>query len=314
MSELLQIAPSMARSESATAVVDSPAQPTYRRLPEWLTIRLPKRRPIEEVEDLMRKERLVTVCEEARCPNLYECWSKKTATFMIMGDTCTRSCRFCAVKTGRGGPLDPDEPRRVAEAAQGLGLRHIVVTSVNRDELPNGGAEHFAETIAHLRNLMPNAIVEVLTPDFLGQKDSIQIVVDAFPHVYNHNVETVPRLYRHVRPQARYQRSLDLLQYVKKSDPRIYTKSGFMVGLGEQKDEVVELMRDLRAHDVDCVTIGQYLKPGKQYLDVVEYVHPDVFAEYKKIGEEMGFTFVASAPFVRSSYNAIEFSEAVSLV
>ncbi len=314
MSELLQIAPSMARSESATAVVDSPAQPTYRRLPEWLTIRLPKRRPIEEVEDLMRKERLVTVCEEARCPNLYECWSKKTATFMIMGDTCTRSCRFCAVKTGRGGPLDPDEPRRVAEAAQALGLRHIVVTSVNRDELPNGGAEHFAETIAHLRNLMPNAIVEVLTPDFLGQKDSIQIVVDAFPHVYNHNVETVPRLYRHVRPQARYQRSLDLLQYVKKSDPRIYTKSGFMVGLGEQKDEVVELMRDLRAHDVDCVTIGQYLKPGKQYLDVVEYVHPDVFAEYKKIGEEMGFTFVASAPFVRSSYNAIEFSEAVSLV
>ncbi len=285
-----------------------------RRLPDWLTVKLPKRKPVEDVEALMRGKRLVTVCEEARCPNLWECWSKKTATFMIMGDTCTRSCRFCAVKTGRGGPLDPTEPLSVAEAAEQLGLRHVVVTSVNRDELPYGGAEHFAETIGHLRERMPSAIIEVLTPDFLGRRDAIQIVVDAYPHVYNHNIETVPRLYRSVRPQAKYQRSLDLLKYVKQSDPRIYTKSGFMVGLGETKDEVIELMTDLRAHDIDCVTIGQYLKPGKQYLDVVEYVHPDTFAEYKKIGEEMGFTFVASAPFVRSSYNAIEFSEAVSLV
>jgi lipoic acid synthetase len=233
---------------------------------------------------------------------------------MIMGDTCTRSCRFCAVKTGRGGPLDPDEPRRVAEATQSLGLRHIVVTSVNRDELPDGGAHHFAETIKALRDLVPATIIEVLTPDFLGNKQSIQTVVDARPHVFNHNIETVPRLYRKVRPQAKYQRSLDLLKYVKESNKNIYTKSGLMVGLGETKDEVVELMRDLLTHQVDIMTIGQYLKPGKGYLDVVEYIHPDVFLEYKAIGEELGFLFVASGPFVRSSYNAIEFSERMALI
>jgi lipoic acid synthetase len=252
---------------------------------------------------------LVTVCEEARCPNLGECWSKKTATFMIMGDTCTRSCRFCAVKTGRGGPLDPDEPRKVAESARILGLKHAVVTSVNRDELPDGGAGHFAQTIRELREKLPATIIEVLTPDFLGNKAQIQIVVDARPHIYNHNIETVPRLYRKVRPQARYQRSLDLLQYVKAADPEIYTKSGFMVGLGETNDEVVALLEDLKAHNVDAITIGQYLKPGKQYLDVAEYVHPDTFEEYRKIGERMGFLFVASGPFVRSSYNAKDFSD-----
>lgn len=308
MSELLQIAPTM------PAAGEDASQAPLRRLPDWLTVKLPKRRPIEEVQELMRGKRLVTVCEEARCPNLWECWSKKTATFMIMGDTCTRSCRFCAVKTGRGGPLDKDEPLHVAEAAEALGLRHVVVTSVNRDELPDGGSEHFAETIRQLRKRMPNAILEVLTPDFLGKEALIQTVVDARPHVYNHNVETVPRLYQTVRPQAKYQRSLDVLQYVKRSDPRIYTKSGFMVGLGETKDEVIALMTDLKAHNIDCVTIGQYLKPGKQYLDVVEYVHPDMFAEYKQIGDNLGFTFVASGPFVRSSYNAIEFSQAVSLI
>ena len=280
-----------------------------RRIPEWLTIKLPKRQGIEEVEGLMRQAKLVTVCEEARCPNLGECWSKKTATFMILGDTCTRSCRFCAVKTGKGGALDPDEPRRIAESARTLGLKHTVVTSVNRDELPDGGSHHFAETIRWLRDLLPETIIEVLTPDFLGNKANIQTVVDAKPHVYNHNIETVPRLYRQVRPQARYARSLQLLQYVKAADPEIYTKSGLMVGLGETKDEVVALMRDLKAYDVDCVTIGQYLKPGKNYLDVVEYIHPDVFAEYKAIGEEIGFLFVASGPFVRSSYNAKEFSD-----
>jgi lipoic acid synthetase len=313
MSELLQIAPKMPASPDSSAPGGGSSEPR-RRLPDWLTVKLPKRGAIEEVQQLMRGKRLVTVCEEARCPNLWECWSKKTATFMIMGDTCTRSCRFCAVKTGRGGPLDPEEPAHVAEAALALGLRHVVVTSVNRDELADGGSEHFAETIRQLRRQMPTAIIEVLTPDFLGRQDLIQIVVDAYPHVYNHNIETVPRLYRQVRPQARYQRSLDLLRYVKSADPRIYTKSGFMVGLGETKDEVIALMEDLKAHDVDCVTIGQYLKPGKQYLDVVEYVHPDVFAEYKRIGDSLGFKFVASAPFVRSSYNAIEFSEKVALV
>ena len=228
---------------------------------------------------------------------------------MILGDTCTRACRFCAVKTGKGGPLDPDEPRKVAESAAALGLKHTVVTSVNRDELPDGGSRHFAETIGWLKKLLPDTIVEVLTPDFLGNKANIQNVVEAKPHVFNHNIETVPRLYRQVRPQARYARSLQFLQYVKASDPEIYTKSGFMVGLGETKDEVIALLEDLKAHDVDAVTIGQYLKPGKNYLDVVEYVHPDVFAEYKALGEAMGFLFVASGPFVRSSYNAKEFSD-----
>ncbi len=294
--------------------VEGDVKPVVRKLPEWLTVRLPKRRPIEEVQDLMRSERLVTVCEEARCPNLWECWSKKTATFMIMGDTCTRSCRFCAVKTGRGEPLDPDEPRRVAEATAALGLRHVVVTSVNRDELSDGGAHHFAATIKALRDEVPKTIIEVLTPDFLGNKEAIQTVVDARPHVYNHNIETVPRLYRKVRPQARYQRSLDLLNYVKEANSNIYSKSGLMVGLGETKDEVVELMKDLLAHRVDIMTIGQYLKPGKGYLDVEEYIHPDVFKEYQSIGEELGFLYVASGPFVRSSYNAVEFSERMALI
>jgi len=280
-----------------------------RRIPEWLTIKLPKRQGIEEVEGLMRQAKLVTVCEEARCPNLGECWSKKTATFMILGDTCTRSCRFCAVKTGKGGALDSDEPRRIAESARALGLKHTVVTSVNRDELPDGGSHHFAETIHWLRDLLPETIIEVLTPDFLGNKANIQTVVDAKPHIYNHNIETVPRLYRQVRPQARYARSLQLLQYVKAANPEIYTKSGLMVGLGETKEEVISLLEDLKAYGVDAVTIGQYLKPGKNYLDVVEYVHPDVFAEYKAIGEKMGFLFVASGPFIRSSYNAKEFSD-----
>lgn len=298
----LQVLPTAPNNGGARTVVT-------RRIPEWLTIRLPKRQGIEEVEGLMRQAKLVTVCEEARCPNLGECWSKKTATFMILGDTCTRSCRFCAVKTGKGGAIDPDEPRRIAESARTLGLLHTVVTSVNRDELPDGGANHFAETIHWLRRLLPETIIEVLTPDFLGNKGNIQIVVDAKPHVYNHNIETVPRLYRQVRPQARYSRSLQLLQYVKAADPEIYTKSGLMVGLGETKEEVVALLEDLKAYDVGAVTIGQYLKPGKNYLDVVEYVHPDMFAEYKAIGEAMGFMFVASGPFIRSSYNAKEFSD-----
>ena len=309
MTDLIQIA-----APTTSAVLD-PADPSgprssvNRRIPEWLTIRLPRRRDVDEVESLMRSHGLVTVCEEARCPNLGECWSKKTATYMILGDTCTRSCRFCAVKTGKGGDLDPFEPMKVAQSAAQLGLKHTVVTSVNRDELPDGGANHFAKTIKALRELLPDTIIEVLTPDFLGNKENIQIVVDAKPHIYNHNIETIPRLYRKVRPQARYARSLQLLEYVKEADPEIYTKSGFMVGFGETRDEVVSLLEDLKAHRVDAVTIGQYLKPGKNYLDVVEFVHPDVFAEYKQIGEAMGFLFVASGPFIRSSYNAKEFSD-----
>ena len=277
--------------------------------PDWLRVTIPTGGVFGEVRKIVKEHRLHTVCEEAMCPNIGECWSRGTATFMLMGHICTRACRFCAVKTGKGGPLDPDEPRKVAESAAALGLKHTVVTSVNRDELPDGGSRHFAETIGWLKTLLPETIVEVLTPDFLGNKANIQNVVDAKPHVFNHNIETVPRLYRQVRPQARYARSLQFLQYVKASDPEIYTKSGFMVGLGETKDEVIALLEDLKAHDVDAVTIGQYLKPGKNYLDVVEYVHPDIFAEYKSLGEAMGFLFVASGPFVRSSYNAKEFSD-----
>ena len=280
----------------------------HRRIPEWLTIKVPRSKDIDRVGGLMRSGRLVTVCEEARCPNLGECWTKGTATFMLMGDTCTRSCRFCAVKTGRGGPLDEGEPRRVAEAAAELGLKHVVVTSVNRDDLPDGGASHFAETIRQLRALNPQGTVEVLTPDFRGRRFCIETVCDAHPDVFNHNTETVPRLYRTVRPQAKYARSLDFLRAIKEIDPTIYSKSGIMLGLGETREEVLELLSDWKDAGVDCVTLGQYLKPGKGYLDVVEYLHPDRFDEYKSLAEGMGFLSVASGPFVRSSYNAIDFA------
>jgi lipoic acid synthetase len=283
--------------------------PPHRRIPEWLTIKVPRARDIGRVEGLVRGERLVTVCEEARCPNLGECWSKGTATFMVMGDTCTRSCRFCAVKTGRGQPLDPDEPRRVALAARELGLKHVVVTSVNRDEIPDGGAAHFARVIEALRDAAPSATVEVLTPDFRGRRFAIEIVCRVRPDVFNHNTETVPRLYRTVRPQAKYARSIDFLRAVKEIDRSIYTKSGIMLGLGETESEVVQVLSDWKDAGVDAVTLGQYLKPGKGYLDVAEYLHPSRFDAYRRIAEEMGFLYVASGPFVRSSYNAIDFSD-----
>ena len=288
---------------------DATGRPIHRRIPEWLTIKVPRAKEIGHVESLVRGERLVTVCEEARCPNLGECWSKGTATFMVMGDTCTRSCRFCAVKTGRGLPLDPDEPRRVALAAGQLGLKHVVVTSVNRDELFDGGAGHFAQVIEHLRRECPQASVEVLTPDFRGRRFAIEAVCGARPDVFNHNTETVPRLYRTVRPQAKYARSIDFLRTVKEIDPSIYTKSGIMLGLGETEDEVIAVLSDWKDAGVDAVTLGQYLKPGKGYLDVVEYLHPSRFDRYKQIAEEIGFLYVASGPFVRSSYNAIDFSD-----
>ena len=306
-------------SNTAT-LLDAPAEPmsstdtiplspiVKRRIPEWLTIKVPRAKDIGHVESLMRGERLVTVCEEARCPNLGECWSKGTATFMVMGDTCTRSCRFCAVKTGKGLPLDADEPRRVALAAKSLGLKHVVVTSVNRDEIFDGGAAHFASVIENLRAEMPQTTIEVLTPDFRGRRFAIEIVCRARPHVFNHNTETVPRLYRTVRPQAKYVRSLDFLRTVKEIEPTIFTKSGIMLGLGETEDEVIQVLSDWKDAGVDAVTMGQYLKPGKGYLDVVEYVHPTQFDRYRAIAEEMGFLYVASGPFVRSSYNAIDFS------
>ena len=281
------------------------------RLPEWLTIRLPRPDTIKQVELMMRAKSLHTVCESARCPNLPECWSKKTATFMILGDTCTRSCGFCAIKVGRGLAVDAQEPVHVAQVANDLGLKHVVVTSVARDDLKDEGAGQFAATIRALHEANPLAIVEVLTPDFKAKRDLILTVTDAKPEIYNHNVETVERLQRVVRPQAKYERSLEVLRVVKELDPLIYTKSGIMLGLGETQDEVIRTLNDLRSVGVDAVTIGQYLRPTMHHLPVNEYVHPDVFQEYERIGEAMGFSFVASGPFIRSSYNAIEFSKKV---
>lgn len=281
------------------------------RLPEWLTIRLPRPDTIQEVRTMMRAKNLHTVCESARCPNLPECWSKKTATFMILGDVCTRSCGFCAIQVGRGREVDLFEPANVAKVAEDLGLKHVVVTSVARDDLKDEGAEQFARTIRALHHRIPHAIVEVLTPDFKAKRELIAIVCEAGPEIYNHNVETVPRLQKIVRPQAKYSRSLKVLETVKELNSRIYTKSGIMLGLGETKDEVVATLRDLRAVGVDAVTIGQYLRPTMRHLPVHTFVSPEEFKEYEAIGSELGFAFVASAPFVRSSYNAIEFSKKV---
>ncbi len=282
-----------------------------RRLPDWLTIRLPKPDTIQQVEQMMRTARLHTVCESARCPNLPECWSKGSATFMILGDICTRHCGFCAIKTGKPLAVDPEEPQRLAEIAKQMGLKHIVVTSVARDDLPDEGAGQFAETIRALHATIPYAIVEVLTPDFKAKTWCIQRVVDAQPEIFNHNLETVERLQTIVRPQARYDRSLAVLRKVKELNPAIYTKSGMMLGLGETREEIIQTMRDLRNAGVDALTIGQYLRPTQRHLPVQEYIHPDQFKEYQQIGEEMGFLFVASGPFIRSSYNAIEFSRRV---
>ena len=281
------------------------------RLPDWLKVRLPRPDTIKQVEQMMRSKNLHTVCESARCPNLPECWSKKTATFMILGDTCTRSCGFCAIKVGRGLELDPFEPLNVAKTTKDLGLKHVVVTSVARDDLKDEGAEQFAKTIRALHKEIPNVIVEVLTPDFKGKEDCIRTVCEAQPEIYNHNIETVERLHTIVRPQARYARTMGVLTRVKEIDPEIYTKSGIMLGLGETRDEVLTTLQDLRNIGVDAVTIGQYLRPTMRHLPVVEYIHPEVFKEYEAVGEEMGFAFVASGPFIRSSYNAIAFSEKV---
>ena len=281
------------------------------RLPDWLTIRLPRADTISEVQGMMRAKNLHTVCESARCPNLPECWSKKTATFMILGDTCTRSCGFCAIKVGKGEELDPFEPANVAKVANDLGLKHVVVTSVARDDLKDEGAEQFARTIRALHHANPLTIVEVLTPDFKGKADLVKTVVDAGPEIYNHNIETIERLHTVVRPQAKYARTLRVLEMVKEMDPAVYTKSGIMLGLGETRAEVVKTLQDLRNIGCDAVTIGQYLRPTMKHLPVSEYIHPDVFAEYETIGAEIGFTFVASGPFIRSSYNAIEFSKKV---
>jgi lipoic acid synthetase len=275
-------------------------------LPEWL--RKPERNVAadHDLKKMLRTRGLHTVCEEARCPNRNDCFARGAATFMILGDVCSRSCGFCSVKTGRGLPMESlsEEPEQVAEAAAHLGLRYVVITSVNRDELSDGGASHFAKTIEAVRRRLPESKIEVLTPDFKGDRKALRVVLDANPDTFNHNVETVPRLYSRVRPQADYQQSLDVLQRARRYSPRVLTKSGFMVGLGETRDEVKRLLWDLRAHDVDVATIGQYLQPTREHLPVAEYVHPDVFAEYKEYGEQLGFRAVFSGPLVRSSFMA----------
>lgn len=275
-----------------------------RQLPEWLTVKAPKLGEYEEMAGFLETLGLHTVCQSASCPNIGECFSSGTATFMILGDVCTRNCGFCGVKSGMPLAVDPDEPVRVAEASARMGLRYIVVTSVTRDDLPDAGAGQFAETIRSIRRAIHGALVEVLIPDLLGDPKSLEMVVDGEPFVLNHNVETVPRLYATVRPQADYRRSLTLIETAKQLRPSIYTKSGLMVGLGESREEVVEVLSDLREARCDIVTIGQYLSPSKNNLDVVEYVPPSRFDEYRMIGESMGFRLVAAGPFVRSSYHA----------
>ncbi|MDA0710465.1 MAG: lipoyl synthase [bacterium] len=274
------------------------------RLPSWFRVQAPGSSHYRKLKGLVSDLNLHTVCESARCPNIGECWNSGTATFMILGDICTRSCGFCAVKTGRPEWLDTEEPKRVADAIHRLGLRHAVITSVNRDELPDGGATIFAETIRWVRRLCPETSIEVLIPDFQGNWDSLQMVMDAGPSILNHNLETVPRLYRIMRPQARYERSLDLLDKAKDMDPDIPTKSGMMVGAGETTDEVRESIQHLADHRTDILTIGQYLQPSPKHVPVERFYHPDEFLEFKNFALSFGFRHVESGPLVRSSYHA----------
>ncbi len=279
---------------------DNPIQ----RKPAWIRVKAPTHPVYRETRDLMRENKLVTVCEEAACPNIGECWSQRHATMMIMGDTCTRACSFCNVRTGMPGPLDTDEPTRVAHAVSKLGLKHVVITSVDRDDLPDGGAAHFAAVIRAIRQAAPDTTIEVLTPDFLRKPGATEIVADARPDVFNHNLETVPRLYPAIRPGARYYQSLRLLDQVKQADPTIFTKSGLMVGLGETRAEIMQVMDDLRVADVDFLTIGQYLQPTVKHAAVDAFITPDEFAEYATIARAKGFLLVSATPLTRSSYHA----------
>jgi lipoic acid synthetase len=276
------------------------------RKPDWIRVKAPVSRGYEETRAIVRANGLHTVCEEAGCPNIGECWDKKHATFMLMGDTCTRACAFCNVKTGLPGPLDEAEPERVAEATAKLGLKHVVVTSVDRDDLDDGGAVHFAAVICAIRTRCPSTTVEVLTPDFLRKDGAVETVVAAKPDVFNHNLETVPSKYLTVRPGARYFASIRLLQQVKELDPAMFTKSGLMVGLGEERNEILQVMDDLRAADVDFLTIGQYLQPTRKHHPVVRFVPPAEFKAYETTAYAKGFSMVSSSPLTRSSYHAGE--------
>ena len=274
------------------------------RKPDWIRVKAPVSRGYAETHRIVKENGLHTVCEEAGCPNIGECWEKKHATLMIMGDTCTRACAFCNVKTGLPGALDPNEPKHVAEAVAKLGLSHVVITSVDRDDLDDGGAAHFAQVIRAIRAATPNTTIEVLTPDFLRKDRAAEIVVAAKPDVFNHNLETVPSKYLTVRPGARYFASIRLLQQVKELDPSMFTKSGIMVGLGEERNEVLALMDDLRAADVDFLTIGQYLQPTRKHHEVVRFVLPDEFKAYQTIAYAKGFLMVSASPLTRSSHHA----------
>ncbi len=276
------------------------------RKPDWIRVRAPGSPVYKETQQIVRENNLVTVCEEAGCPNIGECWSKKHATMMIMGEICTRACAFCNVATGIPTALDPNEPENVANAVQKLGLNHVVITSVDRDDLPDGGAEHFAKVIRAIRARTPATTIEILTPDFLRKEGALEIVVAAKPDVFNHNLETVPSKYLKVRPGARYFHSIRLLQRAKELDPTMFTKSGIMVGLGEERNEVLQLMDDLRSAEVDFFTIGQYLQPSRKHHPVMRYVPPDEFNSYATVAKTKGFLLVSASPLTRSSHHAGE--------
>ncbi len=300
-------------SDDRGRVNNSPTENQPRRRPPWIKVRAPGGETYEMLRGLMRSKELHTVCEEAMCPNMGECWGHGTATFLMMGDTCTRSCGFCDIKTGRPNPLDWREPLRIADAVRAMQLRHVVITSVNRDERPDGGAPIFAMVIRRIRKVQPGCSIEVLIPDFKGNRDALKIVMDAQPEILNHNVETVPRLFRQVQPQDHYEWAMATLGNAKQLDPLVLTKSGIMVGLGETFDEIVEVMRDLANLKVDILTIGQYLQPSKKHLPIERYYEPQEFDELKRIGlEELGFKWVESGPLVRSSYRAEQQVRALS--
>jgi lipoyl synthase len=275
-------------------------------IPEWIRVRVTEGENFKELKQLVRGSRLHTVCEEARCPNIFDCWNRRTATFMILGDVCTRACRFCAVTSGRPTELDLGEPSRVAESVAELGLRHAVITSVDRDDLKDGGSGIFARTIRAIRRQSPGTTIEVLTPDFQGDLEAVRTVVEAAPDIFNHNTETVPRLYTRIRPKAVYANSLALLRHVKALAPQMVSKSGVMVGLGETEDELLEVFRNMREHDIDVLTVGQYLRPTKSHAEVVRYYRPEEFARLKEQALAMGFGHVEAGPLVRSSYHADE--------
>jgi len=274
--------------------------------PPWIKVRGPSEKCLSDMKNMLDSLSLHTVCESAICPNVGTCFSQGTATFMILGDFCTRNCGFCSVKHGTPLPVDPEEPLHVAQASKKLGLKHVVITSVTRDDLPDGGAKQFAETIRKINEILPEASTDVLIPDVRGSRENLEIITEAKPDILAHNLETAPRLYKTARQQANYQTSLKILEWTKEIDSTIYTKSGLMLGLGETREEVLDTMKDLREVKCDFLTIGQYLRPTSQNVKIVEYIHPDIFEQYKEEGERMGFRYVASAPFVRSSFHAEE--------